>query len=142
MVLTASPRYLMSAPTLKTPQDLREHACISYLGVNYEGLDSSWRLVSDSGQTVRVKPHIVASCNSFETVVQLVEVGQGVGYTPELHVRTALKQGRLTRVLPEWTSGPVPVQLVYPPQRVESRKVKELIPILTRRLSATLECLK
>lgn len=142
MVLTASPKYLKTAAKLKLPQDLREHPCIGFISARHEGLESSWRLVSSSGQSARVKPNMVASSNSFETAAQLVEAGQGVGFIPDFHVRAAVEDGRLVRVLPEWSSGLIPVQIVYLPQRVESRKVKELIPILTRSLSESLKCLK
>ena len=53
--------------------------------------------------------------------------GVGLIHAPSFAVRTALKSGRLVHVLPEWRSPPMPVYVVYPPNRFRSAKVRVFV---------------
>jgi DNA-binding transcriptional LysR family regulator len=128
-ILVASPSYLKNAPPLKHPRDLAHHRCIN---MNHSSLlREFWELRSSQGKVARVRfSDSRISANSFAAIYSLVNFGDGVALMPKTLCKNDLIAKKVVQVLPEWTTGDMPVYLVYPAQRHSSSKLKEFIPFL------------
>jgi DNA-binding transcriptional LysR family regulator len=72
------------------------------------------------------------SSNSLSALKELVLLGEGIALLPNSICKKELEQRKFVRVLPLWATAEVPVQLVYPPQRHGSAKVREMLPLLEK----------
>ena len=100
-LLVASPEYLAGAPALGTPADLAGHPGLGYWR---ESADEQWVLERRAGgerQRVRVagRYHV----NNPEAVAEAALAGIGVALLPGYLCTEGLRDGRLVRVLGEWT---------------------------------------
>ena len=134
----ASPAYLRRAPAIDAPEDLSRHACIGFLMSTRKGVEPPWVLRTAAGKTTRVKPEITNVSMSFTMIIELMKAGEGIALLPETLIQDELEEGGLVRVLPEWSTARAPMHLVYPRHRFASPKIKEMLPILERRLRALL----
>ena len=124
--VVAAPEYLKKRQPPGEPADLAKHECVMLNGKNNE---AHWDLVSGR-KKARVHVSGPISSRDFNTVSSFVYRGHGVGLLPTNYCDREIASGRLVRLLPQWTSPPIPVFTVYP-----SRK------FLPLRLSAFLEAL-
>ena len=124
--VAAAPSYLKARTVPLEPADLKSHDCVTFNAKNNE---RNWDLVRGRK---KVRVHVSGSVSSRDInwVNAFVHRGHGVGLLPSTYCDEALAQGKLVRLLPEWTSWPMPVFAVYP-----SRK------FLPLRLSVFLEAL-
>jgi DNA-binding transcriptional LysR family regulator len=53
------------------------------------------------------------STRDFNTVSTFVLHGHGIGLAPSFHCEEHIARGQLVRLLPKWTSPPIPVFAVY-----------------------------
>jgi DNA-binding transcriptional LysR family regulator len=124
--VVAAPDYLKGRKTPAEPADLRQHDCVMLNGKSNE---TDWDLVNGR-KKARVHVSGPISSRDFNSVSSFVYRGHGIGLLPSTYCDEALANGRLIRLLPKWTSPPIPVFVVY-----SSRK------FLPRRLSVFLEAL-
>jgi DNA-binding transcriptional LysR family regulator len=124
--VVAAPAYLKARTLPLEPADLKSHDCVTFNAKNNE---RNWDLVRGRR---KVRVHVSGSVSSRDInwVNAFVHRGHGVGLLPSTYCDEALAQGKLVRLLPEWTSWPMPVFAIYP-----SRK------FLPLRLSVFLEAL-
>ena len=59
--------------------------------------------------------------------------GAGIALQPELLLAADITEGRLERVLPEWSYKPVPMHLVYAPNRRPTAMLRTVIDFLMGR---------
>jgi len=124
--VVAAPGYLKTRTVPREPADLKSHDCVTFNAKNNE---RDWDLVGGRRKvTVRVSGSV--SSRDINWVNAFVHRGHGVGLLPSTYCDEGIAQGRLIRLLPKWTSSPIPVFAVYP-----SRK------FLPLRLSVFLEAL-
>jgi DNA-binding transcriptional LysR family regulator len=128
----ASPRYLDARGAPRRPAELREHRCI-YALADPSRPQSSWDLVNN-GRVERVQLSAWCRVNHKGTALALARAGAGIALVPVSMLPEYLRAGELARALEGWSLEPVPVHLVYPPQRVVSRKVREVSRFLEERL--------
>ncbi|EPZ8122362.1 LysR family transcriptional regulator [Yersinia enterocolitica] len=132
-LLCATPEYLAAQGTPLHPHDLAQHSCI-YLGET-QG-DARWKFRQGTKAiTVAVKGRYAAN----HTGVRLDAVLQhiGIGSLPYFTARTALQQGQLVQVLPEWrfiSSYSGGLWLLYPPTRYLPAKLRVFIDYIVGRL--------
>lgn len=124
--LAAAAQYIKSRGAPAEPADLERHDCVMFNAKNNE---AQWDLVSGR-RKARIHVSGPISSRDFNTVSTFVDRGHGVGLLPSAYCDEAIAQGRLVRVLPKWTSPPIPVFAVYPSRR-----------FLPLRLTAFLEAL-
>ena len=119
-VLCAGPGYLEDRGAPQKAEDLRDHATIYH----QSGLMTpAWRIQRAEGeQTVPIAP--VLTANSMETVLKAAKADLGIAVMPEYAVRSELEAGRLRRVLGDHDLPPRMLQVVYPPARHLSAKVR------------------
>lgn len=122
--LRALPRG-MKAPA--TPEDLARHNCIVYTEL---AMRNAWTLRAGAGaqdpvgtmRAIRVEGNL--QTNSSEVIRAAVLGGMGIAYSPTWLFEEELANGEVQRILPDWETLPVPIQLVSPRERRHSGKVK------------------
>ncbi|MGP2469858.1 LysR substrate-binding domain-containing protein [Yersinia sp. 2540 StPb PI] len=125
-LLCATPEYLATHEVPLHPHDLVHHSCI-YLGETPG--DARWKFRQGSkAVTVAVRGRYAAN----HTGVRLDAVLQhiGIGSLPYFTARTALQQGLIVPVLPEWrfiSSYSGGLWLLYPPTRYLPPKLRVFI---------------
>ena len=124
--LVAAPEYLKGRTLPVEPADLRSHDCVMFNAKNNE---RDWELVSGR-RKVRVHVSGPASSRDINSASAFVHRGHGIGLLPSRHCDEAIAKGKLIRLLPKWTSSPIPIFALY-----SSRK------FLPSRLRAFLEAL-
>ncbi|MEM9059048.1 MAG: LysR family transcriptional regulator [Pseudomonadota bacterium] len=119
-LLCASPEYLEQHGEPATPEDLSGHAVLH----QRHGADAPvWVLTGPDGPvSVPVQP--VLTANNLETLLAGTCAGLGIAIMPEYAVRSDLVAGRLVPVLKEFRLPPRMLQVVYPPARHLSAKVR------------------
>jgi DNA-binding transcriptional LysR family regulator len=128
--VVASPAYLEANGVPRKPSDLTEHNCLVY---TYATRQSAWRFVDRDRQehVVRVTGRFLA--NNGDTLRALAIKDTGVVLAPEFIVEEDLQDGRLIRLLPEYTTGETPVHAVYPHSKYLSVKTRTFIDFLVAR---------
>ena len=124
--VVAAPEYLKGRELPREPVEIERHACVMLAAKNNE---AHWDLVAGRRKS-RVHVSGPVSSRDFDTASTFVLRGHGIGLLPSTHCEEHIARGRLVRLLPKWTSLPIPVFAVY-----QSRKY---LPV---RLSTFLEAL-
>ena len=104
-VLVASKTYLRRAGTPQTPADLQNHNCLHYLRAQDT---PTWTLArealkakhEDERITVPVTGQLAA--NNSEALREAALTGLGIALLPDFSAQSALQQGKLVQVLPDW----------------------------------------
>ena len=118
--IVAAPAYLKRAPVIRKLEDLAYHPALSFSTLT-EG--DVWHLVRQdkSRRTVRVQPR--CRSNNPKSLLDIALSGQGVALLPEFLCFEALRSKALVRLLPEYSTRPVPVHFVWPAQRGRNPKL-------------------
>ncbi|WP_454741208.1 LysR family transcriptional regulator [Cupriavidus necator] len=98
--LVASPGYLRSHGALATPAELPAARCL-YLG--YGNFGERWTLRHQAGgetMVVRIPPRL--TLNNSLAIMTMVERDAGIGLVPDFSLGSALDEGRVVTVLPDW----------------------------------------
>lgn len=98
-VLVASPGYLAQYGEPTQPQDLQSHSCI-YLG--YGAYGDTWTLSALGQEAVQVKVTSRAAVNNSAAIMAMTEAHGGIGLVPDFSAKTALANGKVQVVLPDW----------------------------------------
>jgi DNA-binding transcriptional LysR family regulator len=133
-VMCASPDYLAKAGEPSTPEDLAEHDCIAF-----EGLQTyrNWTIGSGSAaRTVTIRPRF--SVNTAQAVVEGAAAGLGIARVLSYQAAEAVARGEVRTVLHGWGADPIPVSLVHQPQRVQPLKRRAFLDFAAPRLAITL----
>lgn len=118
-VCVASPEYLHSRGTPRSPADLSAHNCITY---NYL-FSNEWQFEGPQGPlSVRVKGDFRA--NSAITIRSAALEAIGIAHMPGVFVQDDIDKGTLTQVLADYGPPPVEIHTVYPSARFLSSKVR------------------
>jgi len=123
--LCASPYYLDRRGVPLAVKDLRGHDTIETQGRN--GMPRIWEF-HKSPQDIEkftIPPRLLV--NDPGMIYRLVLNGAGIARVPGYLSAPDILAGRLTRLLPAWTSPPVDVNLVYPSSRGLSPTVRAFV---------------
>ncbi|WP_161556153.1 LysR family transcriptional regulator [Mangrovicoccus ximenensis] len=128
--LFESTRILVGAPgvTAKppaSPRELSDHPIALY-GI---GLIQTWHLTNGHDELV-VRVAGGMSFSSYSGLYSAVISGAGLALLPEYLVADDIAAGRLVRHLPDWSSLPVEVSLVYPGARALTYRLRAFIDLL------------
>ena len=131
-ILCASPDYLARRGVPVASADLARHHCV----IAGPSTDSSWGLDGPRGQeTVAVSGRFAA--NEMQAVVAAAIAGYGIAQLPYHVAEASVREGRLRRVLGDYTTPVGGLYAVYPSSRHVSPLVKEFIELAAERLAAT-----
>ena len=131
MVVVGAPAYLERRPPPHTPTDLAEHDCINYRFPGSGGI-YAWEF-EKGGRELRVRVEGQLIFNMAEMVCNAVLDGFGLAYLSEDMTTTAVAEGRLIRVLDDWTPPFPGYHLYYPSRRQQSPAFALLVEALRYR---------
>ncbi|MBV1777256.1 LysR family transcriptional regulator [Burkholderiaceae bacterium DAT-1] len=108
MVMCASPAYLAQFGHPQSPQDLKDHRCLSHTVWNSR---SGWQLGGEGGERFAVDSAF--SCNDGNGLRMAAIAGAGLLLQPEVLIADDLASGRLVQVMHDYSPTPRPVHIVY-----------------------------
>jgi DNA-binding transcriptional LysR family regulator len=132
-VLSASPDYLSRHGTPRTPTDLLEHNCISFIrgGRTF----NSWRF-GQNGQWTTVKVSGDRVLDDASLAREWAVSGAGIILMTEIEQRRHLQSGNLVRLLAEWETDPYPLHALLPSGRFVPNRVRALVDFIAGRFAA------
>jgi DNA-binding transcriptional LysR family regulator len=130
MAVVASPEYLLHAPPIEHPRDLTRHKCVNYR-MTGSGALYAWEFERGAERlTVQVSGPL--AFNEPELMLQATLDNIGVGYLLDHEVSDHIKNGRLVRLLGNWTP-PFPGFHIYYSSRRQMRPVMKAFTEALRR---------
>jgi DNA-binding transcriptional LysR family regulator len=126
----ASPDYLAkrSAPT--APGNLREHNCIRYRG-GPDGHGHPWRFCK-ADQVLDVQVRGSLTVNDPALALRAALDGLGIVQLPEMSVAPLVAEGRLARLLGDWSPRRTEFSLFYSSRRHLPVKVRMLVDFMRK----------
>lgn len=130
--VVASPDYLVRSGRPEDPEQLSGLDCLVFgAGAN----QTTWKLQKGGDvRIVSVRPRMTV--NDFDFLEQATLGGLGVAVLPHFRCESHIEQGRLERLLPEWSFPEIPVHAVYPSTRHVSPAVTAFLAHLQRGMTA------
>jgi DNA-binding transcriptional LysR family regulator len=116
--VVGAPSYFEARQLPATPHELTEHSCIK-LRLPTHGGFYTWEFYKD-GRELKVR---IEGRTAFSTVSMMRQAaldGLGLAYLPEDQVEAAIHEGRLVRVLADWSPPRPAYHLYYPSRRQHS----------------------
>ena len=130
-LLCASPDYLERRGVPEAPTDLAGHDCV-IAGASAAG--AHWVLEGPDGQvTVTVDGRFAA--NEMQAVVAATLAGFGIAQLPHGMAEALISEGRMKRVLKDYTTPAGGLHVLYPSSRHLSPLVKAFIELAAERIS-------
>jgi DNA-binding transcriptional LysR family regulator len=126
-VVCASPAYLKKHGTPRTPDDLKNHQCLSYLNVA-DG--KAWPFLQD-GKTIWQNVAGRFSADNGDLLHQAILGDAGLSLLPTFIVGKSLKSGALKAVLSDYEEAPFNLYAAYPYTRHVSPKIRTLVDHLS-----------
>ena len=130
-VCAASPAYLDRNGVPQHPRDLENHNCLTYAR---GGWSEPWHVEGGDGPVMMEATGNIFSNNGDLLLASAVE-GAGIISMPDFIVWEAIKEGRLVRVLKDYTFPEVGMYAIYPPTRHLSAKIRTFIDALVDHFS-------
>lgn len=109
-VLCASPEYLARRKAPVTIEEIEDHDKVLFTPSTRA---QSWTL-TNGDQTYELSRPAKFSSNNILAVRDAVLAGLGISVLTEFVIACCMQDGKLVRILPEWTSLPVEINAVYP----------------------------
>jgi DNA-binding transcriptional LysR family regulator len=128
LIVCAAPAYLALRGTPHIPQELAGHNCLIYPSFEHD-----WRFGGAGGVSVVDVTGNLRS-NSWVLLRRAALAGQGIAMLPVLLAADDVRDGALTRLLPEYDLGEIMMQAIYPASRHLSVKVRSFLDFLVQRL--------
>lgn len=123
----AAPFYLEKFGEPRDPRDLEDgHRVVSYFRPP-NGRQIPFVFHSDAGERIEVTGRCVVSVDEGMTYVSAARAGLGIVQAPTFMVREAVAKGELRPVLRDWHRKPLPVHVVYPPNRHLGNKLRVFV---------------
>lgn len=134
LITCASPLYLEKFGAPQRPEELEtEHYSVNYFRAQ-TNRTVPFEFYKEN-ERVEVDPHYILSCNDSRTYLTAALTGLGIAMVPVFMAREPIAKGELVRVLPEWNRDPLPLYVVYPPNRHLSNKVRVFVDWLVKLLA-------
>lgn len=129
LVPVSSPQYLARRGTPRTPHELSAHEWIMHGPASTPN-----RLSFRKGKkTVTVSTHGKLCSNAGSANVAAALAGHGCIVVPDFEVAQQLRAGSLVRLIPSWTLGERPLQMVFPPRQHVLGRVRAFANFLVER---------
>jgi DNA-binding transcriptional LysR family regulator len=131
-ILCASPDYLARRGVPERAVDLVRHHCVI---AGPSTADARWVLDGPHGQeTVTVSGRFAA--NEMQAVFAAAIAGYGIAQLPDRLAETSLEDGRLRRILNDYTTPAGGLYVVYPSSQHLSPLVKAFIELAAKKVGA------
>jgi DNA-binding transcriptional LysR family regulator len=133
-VVCASPDYLASRGTPRSPDDLARHDCIVFDSIR---APTQWTFKhGETNLAVTVRPRLVVT--NIEDACDAALAAIGLTRATSYQVAAYVAAGRLTTVLHEFRPAPTPISLVYGAGRFLPAKLRAFLDFASPRLKARL----
>lgn len=129
-ILVASPAYLETAPEIKRPEDIQQHACLLYSFT----LNNAWPLEKD-GKEYAIKVTPVITSNDPVVLLEAAIAGMGISIMPTFIAYEAIRNGQLQTVLSDYTVLNLDIYAVYASRHYLPAKIRTFIDFLKERIS-------
>jgi DNA-binding transcriptional LysR family regulator len=126
----ASPAYLAQREPPKLPKELLEHSCL----VSSNDRRATW-VFSKEGRSESIAIQGRYSVNSLQLALSAALRGAGIAVLPAFFCAEALRAGRLSPVLEDWSPGRSEIHVVYPGSRHLSARVRLFVDALIDRFT-------
>jgi DNA-binding transcriptional LysR family regulator len=133
-VVCASPAYLDEHDVPETPEQLPQHACVTF-----EGLYSTsvWRFGrGTAAMEVPIRPRLAV--NTADAAIAAAVAGAGITRVLSYQVRTPVAEGRLRLILRRFEPAPLPVHLVHGAHTLLPLKLRAFLDFAAQRLRVML----
>jgi len=124
-VTAASPDYLARFGVPQHPNDLLQHRCVNYFSAK-NGKVYDWDF-NRGGERIEVPLPGLIALNDSNAYVQAGLAGLGVIQMTDYLLLRHMQEGRMVQLLPDWSSDPLPIHVVYPQNRHLSAKVRVFV---------------
>ncbi|MCH4898701.1 LysR family transcriptional regulator [Pseudomonas sp. GW456-12-10-14-LB2] len=129
LTVCASPEYVARRGMPLTPEELRQHDCLSFAypaGDDWQSVEKQWRLSGPEGEImVDVKGPMLI--NSSAGLHQAARTGMGIVMLPDALVEQDLRDGKLVVVMPDYQPPNRPMHLLYAPDRYRLPKLRRFV---------------
>jgi len=133
-VVCASPHYLHVNGVPQVPDDLQGHHCLVYSNLRDAG---QWAYEDRNGRQATVKITAAMASSSGDFLSNAAAHGMGIVIQPTFIAAAAIRSGKLTPVLTDYSWPISPAYAVYPPTRHLSYRVRAFIDFLAEKFSGT-----
>ena len=128
-LICASPRYLAAKGKPERPEDLLACNCLVMRFGNV--LDNVWKFGSgQKAKRVAVRGNRVANDGSL--IRSWALAGYGIALKSEIDVAQDVREGRLVSLLEEFLPPANPLQMMFPPSRVQPKRVEAFAKLLSQ----------
>lgn len=128
LAAVASPDYLRRHGTPRTPQELKDHACIAF---RFRSGVYRWEF-EKGRKALTVNPQGPLSFDDPDLVIQAVLQGTGIGMAMEPMLKPMIERGHLVQILQDWCPQFPGYFLYYPSRRNQPAALTALIHTLRR----------
>jgi DNA-binding transcriptional LysR family regulator len=131
-LVCASPSYLKKYGMPRHPSDLTDHEIIQATTVESS---TTWQFESSTGkESVKVIPRLYCSQNG--AAITAARQGFGITRLMSYQIGEELKNGSLTRILRDYETKPLPVNIIHLEGRQANAKIRSFIDLAIARLRA------
>ncbi|HVI15368.1 MAG TPA: LysR family transcriptional regulator [Pseudolabrys sp.] len=133
-VICASPAYLSTRGTPVAPDDLAQHDCIGFEGLQ---MVRTWPFGrGTNAKTVAIRPRFAA--NTADAIIEAAIAGIGIARLTSYQAAGAIREGRLVSLLRGYGPEPLPVHLVHTGPPLVPLKMRAFLDFASPRLKASL----
>ena len=133
-VICASPAYLSTRGTPVAPDDLAQHDCIGFEGLQ---MVRTWPFGrGTNARTVAIRPRFAA--NTADAIIEAAIAGIGIARLTSYQAAGAIRDGRLVSLLRGYGPEPLPVHLVHTGPPLVPLKMRAFLDFASPRLKASL----
>jgi DNA-binding transcriptional LysR family regulator len=135
-VMCCSPDYLERFGPLTRLEDLQRASCLVFTRLRPL---AEWPLVDAEGRRHAVPVSGRIAADNTDANYQAALAGAGIMLTPTWQARADLQAGRLTPVLPQYRTPPVPVYVLFPRAKLLTVRVRTFVDAVAAALPAFLK---
>jgi DNA-binding transcriptional LysR family regulator len=134
-ILLASKSYLETAPALRSPADLPQHAGI-LIRSPQTGRVRPWTLRNRDGllAPIEIQPRMTLS--DPEAACAAAQIGLGIALVSVAHALPYLEKGSVQRVLPDWYADTGATTLYFAGQKLLPQKTRVFVDFVVERFKA------
>ena len=135
-VLCASPAYLEKHGVPKSPEDLKNHACLRLVNPS---ITPDWHLLNANGESYQIDIGGQLIADNPELLLDVVQQDMGVALLPMFSALDAVQNGRLCHILPEWRSPDIGVYTLLPSRHFIDAKTRAWLDWVEEYISPRIE---
>jgi DNA-binding transcriptional LysR family regulator len=126
MVTVAAPSYLERFGEPKHPAEIEtKHQVVSFLSTR-TGRQIAMEFARGE-ERLEIRGRHRVALNEGNSYVMAAAAGMGIAQSPYFMAEPDLAEGRLKLILTDWTTSPLPMHVVYPPNRHLSNKLRVFV---------------